>query len=236
VKIHLIQSNPSSGVKKAKPAPREIVFMTAAQARRFLTAAKSNQNYALFALALGSGARQGELLALTWSDLDLERGTMEIRRSLAQVKSEFRVKEPKSKSGRRTLTLPPGAVEAVREHRVQAFKAGRIADPVFCTRTGGFLERGNVLRAFRGIVKRTNETERKRANDTDAEPDLILERIRFHDLRHSHASHLIADGCSIKAVSRRLGHADVKITLSVYSHLMPDDDEKLARQAESLFA
>jgi integrase len=63
----------------------------------------------------------------------------------------------------------------------------------------------------------------------------IPERIRFHDLRHTHASGLIAAGSSIKAVSRRLGHADVSITLRVYAHLMPDDDEKLACQAGTLF-
>ena len=64
---------------------------------------------------------------------------------------------------------------------------------------------------------------------------MIPERIRFHELRHTHASALIAAGASIKAVSRRLGHADVAITLRVYAHLMPDDDVKLASQAGTLF-
>ena len=106
---------------------------------------------------------------------------------------------------------------------------------MFCTRAGKHLDKKNVLRAFRSIVGRVNAAERKRAVETGTEPDVIPERIRFHDLRHTHASALIAAGASIKAVSRRLGHADVAITLRVYAHLMPDDDVKLASQAGTLF-
>ncbi len=230
VRIGVIPSNPAADVQKARPAEREMAFMTPAQAKRFLEAARSNQNFALFALAVGTGARQGELLGLTWADFDLSKGTMDVRRSLSQVGGEFAVKEPKSKSSRRTVSLPPFALLAAEEHRAAALKAGRIAAPVFCTRTGGHLDKKNVLRTFRTIVGNANKTEAKRA-----EPDLIPATLRFHDLRHTHASGLIAAGSSIKAVSRRLGHADVSVTLRVYAHLMPDDDEKLANQAGNLF-
>lgn len=106
---------------------------------------------------------------------------------------------------------------------------------MFCTRSCGYLDRKNVLRAFRGIVARVNANERERADKGGAQPDLIPEGVRFHDLRHTHATGLIAAGSSIKAVSRRLGHSDISITLRVYGHLLPDDDEKLATQSESLF-
>ncbi len=235
VRTGLIQSNPAADVKKARPVAREMAFMTAVQAKRFLVSAKPNQNFALFSLALGSGARQGELLGLSWPDLDFEKGTMDVRRSLSQVRGVFALKEPKSKSGRRTISLSPLVMAALAEHRSTAFKAGRITGPVFCTRTMGWLDRKNVLRAFRKIVKNTNAAERTRAAEADSEPDVIPEKIRFHDLRHTHASGLIAAGGSIKAVSRRLGHADVSITLRVYAHVMPDDDEKLAGLAGTLF-
>jgi integrase len=84
-------------------------------------------------------------------------------------------------------------------------------------------------------VKNANTAGTKKATEANAEADLIPATLRFHDLRHTHASTLIADGASIKAVSRRLGHADVSITLRVYSHLMPDDDARLADQVETLF-
>ena len=235
VRIGVIPSNPAAEVKKARPAVREMAFMTPPQARRFLEAARSNQNYALFALAIGTGARQGELLGLTWADIDLDRGTMDVRRSLSQVRGVFTLKEPKSKTSRRTVSLPQFALAAVRDHRTAALKAGRIAAPVFCTRTGGHLDKKNVRRAFKTIVAKANAAEQGRAAGTGTQPDLVPDKIRFHDLRHTHASGLISSGSSIKAVSRRLGHADVSITLRVYSHLMPDDDEKLASQAGSLF-
>lgn len=236
VKMKLIPFNPAADVEKAKPAEREMLFMSQSQAKRFRAAARINQNYALFAVALGSGARQGELLGLMWSDLDLDCGTMQVRRSLAKVKGKFILKEPKSKNSKRMIALPPFAVEALREHRAAALKAGRIAGPVFCTRTMGHLDRKNVVRAFRTILRRANKLEVERAAEAKMEADLIPEALRFHDLRHTHATALIAARNSIKAVSRRLGHRDIAITLKVYGHLLPDDDEKLASQTEALFA
>ncbi|VTR94063.1 phage integrase : Integrase family protein OS=Nitrolancea hollandica Lb GN=NITHO_2230014 PE=4 SV=1: Phage_int_SAM_3: Phage_integrase [Gemmata massiliana] len=235
VQMKLIPHNPAADVKKAKPAVREMAFLTQPQAKRWLTTAKRNQNYALFAAALGSGARQGELLGLTWPDLDLERGTLDVRRALAQVKGKFILKEPKSRTSRRTITLPTFAVDALRDHRAAALKGGRITGPVFCTRTMGYLDRKNVLRACRTITTRTNEAEQGRAVASNEQPDLIPQSLRFHDLRHTHATGLIAAGSSIKAISRRLGHSDISITLKVYGHLLPDDDEKLAGQANALF-
>ncbi|WP_439622324.1 tyrosine-type recombinase/integrase [Gemmata sp.] len=109
---------------------------------------------------------------------------------------------------------------ALRDHRAAALKGGRIAAPVFCTRTGQYLDKKNVLRAFKTIVKNVNAAEETRAGE--AEPDLIPARLRFHDRRLTHASGLIAGGGSIKRVSGRLDHADVSITLRVYAHLMPE--------------
>jgi integrase len=175
------------------------------------------------------------LLALQWSDIDFATATLNVRRSLSQVKGVFAVKEPKSKTSRRSVALPMFALTALQGHQAAALKAGRIAAPVFSTRTGGYLDKKNVLRAFRTIVANANAAEKRRAKDAGTEPDLIPDRVRFHDLRHTHASALIADGCSIKAVSRRLGHADVSITLRVYTHLMPDDDDKLASRVGAIF-
>ena len=212
---------------KARPAEREMKFMTDAQAKRFLATANGQGLYPLFVTAVATGARQGELLGLQWADVDFDKGALDIRRSLAWVKKEPVLKEPKSKAGRRTVTLPPFALTALLDHRTEAFKAGQISAPVFCTRTGNHLDKKNVLRSFKNVVAKSNKA------NTSHDP--IPKGIRFHDLRHTHASCLIAAGHSIKAVSRRLGHGLIEITLRVYAHLMPNDDEKLAAGVEALF-
>lgn len=86
---------------------REMAFMSQGQAKWFREAAKANQNFARYATTLGSGCRQGELLARAWADLDLAKRTLEVRRALSQVKGKFTLKEPKSRTSRRTVTLPP---------------------------------------------------------------------------------------------------------------------------------
>lgn len=91
----------------------------------------------------------------------------------------------------------------------------------------GHIDRKNVLRAFRAIVARTNKVEQERAEKANERPDLIPESLRFHDLRHTHATGLIAAGNSIRAVSRRLGHSNITVTLNVYGQLPADDDSKL---------
>lgn len=235
VRIKLIPHNPAADVAKAKPAEREMQFMNQPQARQFLERAKGQQLLPLFTTAFGTGARQGELLGLQWPDVDFEKGSLEIKRSLAWVKGEPILKEPKSKAGKRTITLPPFVLTALRGHREAMLKAGHIAHPVFCTRTGSYLDKKNVLRSFRNVVKKANVAAKKKATATNAEPGLIPETIRFHDIRHTHASQLIAAGHSIKAVSRRLGHSSIDVTLRVYAHLMPDDDAKLAAGVEALF-
>lgn len=186
-------------------------------------------------MAIGTGLRQGELLALAWSDIDFDKGTVEVKRSLSQVKNEFILKEPKSRTSRRKVGLPLFVINALRDHRAVAFKMGLVSAPVFCTKHGTYLQRSNVLRQVRILVKHTNKFATKKANETNTQPDLIPASLRFHDLRHTHASGLIAAGHSIKAVSRRLGHSDISMTLKVYAHLMPDDEEKLVAGAGVLF-
>ncbi len=228
VRLKMISHNPAADVRKPRAAAREAAFLTPIQARRFLLTHRKHRLYPLIAMALGTGLRQGELLALRWPDIDFAAGTVTVRRSLSQVGGRFVLKEPKSKTSRRTITIPDFVIEALRQHRQAALAAGLITAPVFCSSVGTYLSRGNLLRSFRAAVKLAcvdgiDEAERAPAG------------LRFHDLRHSHASCLIASGSSIKAVSRRLGHADITVTLKVYAHCLPDDDAKLAASAEGLF-
>jgi integrase len=227
LKLDLIRSNPAEAkaVPKPKVPRREMVALTHAQCRRLLAAARSKPVYPLLAVALGSGCRQGELLALRWEDIDLAGGTLRVRRSLARTRSGYVVKEPKSEAGRRTVTLPSFATAALLEHHARAVKLALGTAPVFCTRTGGPLDRKNVLRAFKSAVAAADAVEPR-----PDEP--IPHNIRFHDYRHTAASLLLSAGLSLRAVSRRLGHAKPEMTLRVYAHCLPADDERLAEELE----
>jgi integrase len=184
--------------------------------------AEGRRLHALFALALGSGMRQGELLGLQWPDIDFDKGTVTVRRSLAQVISEFILKEPKSRSSKRMIRLPPFALDALLNHRRAMLAEGQDvrAGTVFVTKTGQYVGKSNLIRqVFKPILEKAG-----------------VPVVRFHDLRHTHASVLLARGKSIKAVSRRLGHSNVAMTLRVYAHLLPDADGALADTAQKAFA
>lgn len=244
VRLKLISSNPAAAVKKPKTPKREMLCLNDAQAKTVLAAAASAPIGPLVVAALGTGCRQGELLALTWEDVDLKNGTLTVRRSLAQTKAGFVTKEPKTSASRRTLTLPGFVVEALTALQALRLKAGLLDKPVFCTRNGGYLCKKNVLRAFRGVVAKANKGIRSAAEaaQDDAMADgeggvkPISEKVRFHDLRHTVASLLLSKGHSLKAVSQRLGHANPTMTLRVYAHTMPNDDAKLAEGLACMMA
>lgn len=233
VRRKLIEANPVSDIRKDRPAEREPTFLTAAHAKRFLVAREGSRYYALFHLALASGMRQGELFALQWQDLCLEpeRGAVSVRRTVTPVKgNEFIVGEPKTKSSKRTIGIPADVVESLLAHRAAMLREGRAAKDhlVFCNRAGGFISRTNFLRREHGVaISKANAAELEAAEKESRPADLIPEQLRFHDLRHTHASLLLSAGHSLKAVSARLGHAGVEITLKVYAHCMPGDDAKL---------
>jgi integrase len=247
VRLKLIPHNPAADVAKARPAEKEMKYLTQSQALLLLDAAAGHRLFALFAVALGSGLRQGELLGLRWGDVDLDAGTVTVRRTLTRRKGkkdaeggsaagEFVLKEPKSRHSRRTVALPGFALDALREHRSAMLREGNIAAPVFCTRTGNFLGKSNFTRqTFKPMLTKANARAANLAEKSGAVPEAVPTDLRFHDLRHTHASHLIAAGESVKAVSRRLGHASIEVTLRVYAHLMPNDDAKLAARVEGLF-
>lgn len=216
--LRLIPFNPCNGLAKAKPRDREMHFLTAEQARQFLAANTNRRLHALFALALGSGMRQGEMLGLKWDAIDFEREQVTVRHSLAEIKGVFILKEPKSKRSRRTIRLPSCVVEALRKHRAAMEAEGLTSPFVFMTKKGTHITKTNLTRqVLRPALKAAR-----------------LERVRFHDLRHSHASMLLNAGASIKAVSHRLGHSSVELTLRTYAHVLPDADDTLAAQTNGL--
>jgi integrase len=174
-------------------------------------------------LALSTGMRRGELLGLQWGDMDLDAGTVRIERSLEETRQGLRLKTPKTRHGRRLVSLPAMAVEALRDHwrkqielRLQLGQ-GR-PEPqafVFSTIEGEPMSPDNLSRDWRRIVR-----SRK------------LPCVMFHALRHSHASALIADGMDVLTVSRRLGHGSPVVTLNTYAHQFEKTDAQAASSIE----
>jgi len=173
----------------------------------------------LVATALFTGMRQGEALGLQWADLDLDTGVVHVRRQLLR---DGTLGPTKTARGSRDITIFPALVALLREHRRTAFARGhaRPSDFVFGSATGGPWHYRNVVR--RGLDKATDAA---RLN-VDGHP-----RLRWHDLRHTYASLLIAQGENVVYVSRQLGHADASITLKIYAHLF--DAAEHARRASS---
>jgi integrase len=186
----------------------------------FIAKIKGERLYVPAILAITTGMRLGEILALTDRRVDLDAKTIEVRVALEETRAKGIVlKPPKSKAGRRTLTLPDIAVEALREHRKQLLETrvmlglGRLApdDLLFTNLKGGPFRPSTISSEWGDLAERIGMPE-----------------ITFHALRHSHASQLIASGVDIVTISKRLGHAKPSVTLAVYAHMFHTDDSKAA--------
>jgi integrase len=174
----------------------------------------------LLATAIFTGARQSELLGLQWADIDFDGGVVQIRRQLDRSGSYTQPKTPKALRG---VVLMPSLGALLREHRIRSSHGGG-TDPVFATATGRPMYYRNVTR--RGLGAAMTKAGLAR----EGEP-----RLRFHDLRHSFASLLIAQGLNVVFISRQLGHASPSMTLDVYGGLF-DRAEHARRASEGLEA
>ncbi len=226
-RLKLIPSNPAAAVPKPGEPKREMLCLTPDQFRHLLASSRGRVVYPLLAVALGTGCRQGEILALAWDDIDLQKGTLTVRRCLSETRQGFVLKEPKTAASRRTVTLPAFVLEALVEHKAAMLKGGLLTAPVFCSRTGNHLFKRNLLRAFWAAIKGANAQAAKLPPE-EAKAKTIPDGLRFHDLRHTSASLLLSQGQSLRAVSQRLGHSNPALTLKVYAHCLPSDDAQLA--------
>lgn len=187
-----------------------------------LQAAEGTPLHLALLLALGTGLRRGELLALRWGDIDLDGGTLVVAQTVQEAFRGLHFKEPKTTKSRRRITLPGVVVEALRAQRTEEAKQALASPP-------GEPWSDLVLRAPDGgpwWPSNFNRTwQRFKGQQALA--------IRFHDLRHSHATQLLAAGVHVKIVSERLGHASVGITLDTYSHVIPALQEEAAEKIDA---
>jgi integrase len=169
--------------------------------------------------------RRGELLALQWGDIDLDRAVLRVERSIEETKAGLRAKPPKTKRGRRNVGLPQDAVAMLRNPKVAQLELrlklglGNIAPETwpFSTILGALLSPDNLSRDWIRVCR-----QRK------------LPRYSFHALRHTHVSTLIRQGVDILVISRRIGHSKPSVTLDVYGHLIEGADAAAASAIEGL--
>jgi integrase len=214
-------------VKLVKPpsVPRgEMKVWTEGQLVQFLDLVKPIRYYIYFMLAATTGMRRGEVLGLRWEDIDLDEAKLTVRRSLSRGYQGYIIQEPKTTAGIRTVALPKQTVVALRQHKVQQAKEKLAAGP-------DYEDAGFVAMTMFGTLMKPQQLEEAWYK---ALVQSGLPKIRFHDLRHTHASLLLRRGVHVKIVSERLGHSNITITLNTYSHLLPGMQEEAATKMDEL--
>jgi integrase len=231
VYLNLISRNVCDIVKKSLPRQErhESQTLTKEQAQRLLEEVRGRYPWeALFTLAIITGMRRGELLALRWADVHFEQRYLQVCRSARRASLGYglQVEGPKTASSRRKIVLSPFLVEVLQQHHRRQEEARRLVgdtwednDLVFCNTYGRFINLDTMRTWFRKLLAKAG-----------------LPPMRFHDLRHSAATLLLAMGVHVKVVQELLGHSNVLITLNTYSHVLPSIHEKAMDKLSDLFA
>ncbi len=206
----VLTRNVASFAKPIRLRRHRFQTWSVAEATAFLAEIREHRLYALFAVAIALGMRRGEALGLRWGDVDLAEGTLTMAMQLQRVAGELRHDETRTDDSTRVVALPRPCVRALRRHRAQQasdrLAAGdRWTDSglVFATRKGTPLEPRNINRTFDALVKRAG-----------------VKRIRFHDLRHSCATLLFAQGVDLQTIRDLLGHSSIGVTSAIYADVL----------------
>jgi integrase len=226
VKWSLVGKNVCDVVTPPARVRTEIKPLTQEQAKRLLEVVREHKLESLLTLALVTGMRRGELLALHWQDIDFNTGSLQVKRTVSRVgKFGLVVSEPKTARSRRKIMLPAFVLEILKQHRshqnvlrLQALKLWKENDIVFSNIYGGYTEPANLHEHFKSILKKAG-----------------LPDIRFHDLRHSAASILLEMGVHPKVVQELLGHSNISTTMDIYSHVLPSMQQEAANKLDDLF-
>jgi integrase len=205
----LLARNPMDSVDPPHVEKPTVRTIDLDQAGQILEAARRTRLFIPALLALTCGLRRGEITALRWASIDLDNATLTVIESTEQTVNGTRLKRPKSGRGR-VIDLPKMAVTELSKHRarqeVELEKIGERLTPdtfVYCREDGEPIQPRSLTHVWEIFV-------------ADRKP-----RVRFHDLRHAHASHLLASGVHPKVAQERLGHSSVAITMDIYSHVLP---------------
>jgi integrase len=211
VKWGLLFQNPTSQVTPPKVDRIRPNVWTVEQAQCFLQSTKDHKWYGIYLIALTTGARRGEILGLTWENIDWDRKTLTIDKTVITVKNRVVISEPKTRYSRRTISAPQTVLDTLYENK-------GISGLIFKTSVGTPIGPNNLIRDFK------NETRKAG-----------LPIIRFHDLRHTCATILFQKDVHPKKVQELLGHSSITVTLDRYSHLIQGVDNQIADEMDKVF-
>jgi integrase len=204
---------------------RERSTWTAEQLHRFLVSLEGDPFRAPLFLLATTGMRRGEALGLKWADVRLDDAQLDVRRTLGTVDNALVVDDPKTERGRRTVSLDPPTVDALRHHRAEQLRLRLAIGP-------GYDDHGWVFAQYDGSPLHPTRFQRVFHRRVVAAG---LPRIRLHDLRHTWATLALRAGVNPKIVQERIGHASVAITLDLYTHLDREQHDAAARAVTGLF-
>lgn len=206
MRLQVIKVNPCAPLDKPKADREEIMPFSATEAQRIILETEDDRLGGVYAIALLHGLRQGELFGLRWPDVNLDRQTLRIEQQACEVAGHIVFRSPKSKAGRRTISISDRAAEALTKRRAAALAEGNAGcELVFPNRSGEAMRRSNFgARHWSPLLA-----------------ELGLEHRGFHHCRHTAATLMLGSGVPVHEVSRIIGHAKPSITLDVYSHWIP---------------
>lgn len=217
VKLRLIPFNPCVVLTKPKVSPKEVIPLEPEQCRKLITACQKHRLGDMITLAAITGLRKGELFALNWSAVNLSEDVLVVRRTLQEING-LSLKEPKTKAGKRIVSLGTEALDALKSRLAKALDEGFEPDEVpivFPNIRGGYMRGSNFDRNVWSPIR---------------EAAGIPETFVFHDLRHTQASLMLAAGVVLKVIQKRLGHRDFSTTANTYSHLLQNaENEAVSR-------
>jgi integrase len=219
----LLGRNPADVVKPPRVEKAKRPTLSAEEAARLLSRLAHSRVYWPTLIALATGMRRGEILALRWENIDLDRGILQVVETIEETKTSLRFKPPKN-GKTRGITLPAFAVDELRrlkrEQAEELLKLGvrQAGNSLVCGRADGQLHVPSALTyEFARFVRRLKD----------------LPQVRFHDLRHSHATQLLVSGLHPKIAQERLGHSSISITLDLYSHAVETLQDEAANRVDA---
>jgi integrase len=219
-KWEVLHKDIASMLEPPRLIKKEMKVWTIDQVNTFLKFTKHSRYHPIYFLAAYTGMRKGEILGLTWDDVNFEERTISINKTLAHPGKEYFLQSPKTKNSIRTIYIDDDIIKVLRKQKIkqnlEKLKYGGVYkehNMVFAQETGEFVPPQGVNGLFARFIGQAN-----------------LPRIRFHDLRHTHATILLLMGTNPKLVADRLGHSTVQITLDTYSHVLPSMKQDLTEQ------
>jgi integrase len=225
VKWQMLARNPADAVVPPRPERPEMRTLNEDEAVKLLATVEGTHNWIPILLAITTGMRRGEILGLRWQDVDLVAKTLCVRQTLSLTRAGLVFKPPKTKKSQRTITLPEFVVDALRWHHEEQIREREVFgasyedhDLVVAQATGAPRSPGGFSAAFVRVIARSG-----------------VPRVRLHDMRHSHATHLLKLKVHPKVVSERLGHSTVVLTLDTYSHVLPNIQVEVADQVDAAY-